>query len=317
MKKVFALIFGSFFLYLTLHSVSYKDTYVEPDVDTLLQEKVTKDFLEKRVEDALFQERYQDAKSYLELANYLDIQLPKRLSLQLKEKDGIAYELKEFSKGFFKGKSNSEVSLYGSIASDFTVIGDLRDLKTEGEKYIHNKPYDEFLLGISALGVGLTFSTIATAGSSAPLKVGASVVKAGIKTKRITKGFSKFLLKRFSKSYDKRVFKRVSFDSPKSIKNAIKTIDITPLKSPLKNLSKIKKNTSLFDTLYLLKFIDGEKDLMRVTKLSKKYGKNTKAIFKILGKSVLRVTKKVFVFSKSFLTMLSLTLLSGFVLIKR
>ena len=52
-------------------------------------------------------------------------------------------------------------------------------------------------------------------------------------------------------------------------------------------MNTIRKSTSLHDGIYLMKFVDNTKDLRRLEKISLRYGKKTKGIFKLLGKAII------------------------------
>ena len=284
MKKVIVAIFIIYLLPKLFENISYKTI----DTDSLLKEKVTKTYLVKKIDTALKKDNLDDAKIYINLAKMLHITLPSSLYERYNKQDNLLHDLKDLGHGFLTGDAKNSKQLAGAIASDFTVVGDIRDITKEGGKYLQNKPYDEFVLGISVVGVGLTLTTISSVGSTAPLKVGASVLKVAKRTGKLTKSFAKTIMTKLSKTYDKRLLKKMDF----------KSINFEPIKPIFKNLNKIEKNTSYSDTLYLLKYIKDEKDLTKVTKLSQKYGKNTKAVLKVLGKSALKGAKKVLVYTK-------------------
>ena len=293
MKKFILLLTLLSLLWWIGENLNYKVIPLEKNIDTLLHNKVDKAFLEKSITKSLQNQNYEEAKRYISLANFLHISLPAKLLQDVEELNSFSYKVKRFSSGFFSGKASDDVSLVGAVSSDFTIVGDLRDLSVEGEKYLENKPYDKFLLGISGVGVALGISTIATMGASSPLKATTSVLKVAKKSGKLTKSFTKVLEKKLAKSYDKRVLKSVNWSDVRSIKRAVKTIDTKPLQAILKQLQKIRKNSSLGDTIALMKYVDDEKDLQKVVKISQKYKKNTRVILKILGKGVLKGSKKV------------------------
>ena len=296
-KVVVAIILLSVLGWLFYQNIEYKTI----DTDALLKQKATPSFLTNQIKTALQNDDIESAKEYKNLADFLHIKLPEKLIKEIDQKDTITKKISDFSKGFFYGSATNSVQLSGSITSDFTVVGDIRDIKNEGKKYLQNKPYDEFVLGMSVVGVALSASTYLSFGSSSPLKISASMLKTAKKTKSLTKGFTKTLIKQMDKTYDKRLFKQMDFQDINSIKRALKSVDITPLEKTLTKLSKVSQNTSLYDTLYLLKYVENEKDLSKVLKLSQKYKKNTKAVIKVLGKGALKGAKKSLVFTTKLL----------------
>jgi uncharacterized protein YwbE len=295
MKKIIVAVLIIFFSLKLFEDISYKRV----DTDSLLKQKATKTYLVKKIDTALKDDNLDDAKIYINLAKMLHITLPSNLYERYNKQDTLLHDLKDLGHGFLTGDAKNSKQLAGAIASDFTVVGDIRDIKREGERYLQNKPYDEFVLGISVIGVGLTLTTISSVGSTAPLKVGASVLKVAKRTGKLTKSFTKTVMTKLSKTYDKRLLKKMDF----------KSINFKPIKPIFKNLNKIQKNTSYSDAIYLLKFVKNEKDLTKVTKLSQKYGKNTKAVFKVLGKNALKGAKKVLVYTKDAIYLFATILL--------
>ena len=198
-------------------------------------------------------------------------------------------------------ESDSAVGMSGSIASDLTLYGDLRDLKKEGTKYVDDEPYDAFILNISLIGIGLSASQLLSAGTTTPLKVGASVLKVAKKTGKLTKSFSKELSKRLSKTVDTKVLKTLDFANVFKLKSTAKTIeksiDLVPVKTLFKDVNIIKNHTSLTDTINLMKYVDTPKNLKSIGKISSTYKANTKGVFKVLGKGALRAGKSVVKFT--------------------
>ena len=284
---------------------AYVKVEVKPNIDKELRQKATATYLNSHIQEALKQERYDDAKDYIDLANFLHISINPNLIKEYKSANTPLKkhlrEGKSFVKGFIFGKSDDSLSLAGSVTSDFTFVGDIRDIYKEGSKYIEDKDYDKITLSLATIGVALSASTIASLGTTAPIKASASILKAANKSRKLTRGFKALLKNKLERSVDLKVLKRVDLSSIKSIeKNSkvfIKSINPKPIEAIAKDLNKIKKNSSTIDTLKLMKYIDNEKDLKAVLKLSNKYKKNTKGVLKVLGKSALRGSK--FVLKKS------------------
>ncbi len=309
MRRVVALIFLIAALFFAW---SFRYTYTtkveKPNIDKMLKERVTKESLNQKIKEALDSEKIDDAESYIELAHYLHLPINKELLQEYKEQQrpiaNAMRSVKEFASGFITGKSESGASLGGSVVSDFTVVGDLRDSYKEGSKYLANEPYDKFLLNISLVGLAITASTYATFGATAPVKTGEAVIKSAYKSGKLTKGFTKVLDKKLAQSVDLNLLKQVDFSSfakmRKSTKAVVKSINPKPLKGLLKELNLIKKNTSLSDSVKLLKYVEREKDLAKITKISAKYKKGTVGVFKLLGKRVLRAGKVVLKYTTKF-----------------
>ncbi len=288
---------------------NYKKEFVPLNIEQELKRVATPQFLNEKIESALKSGNIEDAKAYAGIAKRLNIAIKANLAAKIEsENSGVKKAIrgvKDFAKGFISGKSTNISSLSGSVASDFTLIGDLRDGYKEGRKYLNNQNYDKFLLGISLVGIALTASEFATMGATVPLKGGASVLKSAYKSGKITAKFGKVLEKKLAKSVDFKLIKQADFSSlkntKKSLKAIAKSVDPKPFKSLFKELNRVRKNSSLTDSVELLKYVESEKDLQKIAKISAKYKKDTKGVFKILGKRVLRGGKMVVKLSKELI----------------
>jgi len=299
---ILALLFGYTFKY------TIQKQRVPINIDAELKKTATKEYLNTHIKYALKSDKIDDAKEYVNLAKYLKVDINSSLLKELKKKDNYIdntiRESKDFINGFLTGKAESGASLGGSIVSDFTLYGDLRDIYKEGKKYILNENYDKFLLGVSMVGVALTASTYVSLGATSPVKSGESAIKVAYKSGKITKGFTKVIEGKLAKSVDLKALKKADFSSftkaKNSIKQVAKTVNTKPLKSLFKSLNKIEKSTSFADTVKLLKYVDNEKDLAKLTKITAKYKKNSVAVLKVLGKRVLRGTKLAIKYGTKF-----------------
>ena len=298
MKKiVFIVLFGLFlFGLIGINTVKYEKNDYYKNLDTALKEKATKGYLDLKIVNAINSDRFDDAVMYQNLAEYMSIRLSRHTLNEIESHSGFLEEswrnTKDFGWGFLTGEADNLVGISGTIASDMTVYGDLRDLSTEGSKFASNQPYDEIVLGMSAIGIGLTASQLLSAGSTTPLKISASIVKVAKKMKYLSRSFVTIVSSKLSKAINFKRLKKVDFSSIESIKKASKTIakslDDSFIRKAFKNIDTIKSNTSVADTIGLLKYVDDPKDLQKVANVSKKYKTNTKAVFKILGKRIIK-----------------------------
>ena len=272
---------------------------IEPDLTKELRQKVDTAYIESHIATALNQKNFDDVKMYQSLAKMLDITISKRILQAITEENGLGKKMwrniKAFGSGFLSGKSDSAVGLGGSIASDMTLYGDLRDIKREGTKYSNGEDYDAFVLNISLIGVGLSATQLLSVGATTPLKVGASVMKVAKKSGKLTKPFTKMIATRLSKTIDPKILKTLD------AKAIAKNMNLAPVKGLFKEINGIKKQTSTVDTLALLKYVNNTNDLRKIGKLSKTYKTNTKGVMKVLGKRALRAGKTVIKYTSKFI----------------
>lgn len=140
----------------------------------------------------LAQERYAEAGEYLSFFMDYDYvnqnpeaqHLHKEISTQRSE---WTYQLGKLSEGLLSGSSDETIGQAASVAADFFVIGDIRDLAKQGVNLARGEEVDQVLVALSTLGVIATAAqvasgagTVASAGAAAPAVAGASVAKSGL-----------------------------------------------------------------------------------------------------------------------------------------
>ena len=273
--------------------------YHEPNIQALLQQKLQKGTLDKEINEALDKEAFDEAASLMELADRFGIELngttKERFEAENSTTKKFIRNAESFIDGFISGKAKDSSAIAGAVTSDFTLYGDLRDIYKEGSHYINNQSYNKFILGISMVGVALSATTVITFGASGALKGAASVLKLAKRQKYLTKGFSKTLERRLAKSVDTKALKELHFGSLQELKKSshiiAKSVHLKPLKPILKDMRTIQKNSSVADSLQLLKYVDNAKDLKAVAKVTKRYKGASRGIFKVLGKQAIRMVK--------------------------
>ena len=122
------------------------------------------------------------AAAYAALAPTLGQPIPAELLARLDQArataDTPAAQARRCAEGALTGTMTDGISVACTLAADFTVFGDLRDLVVQGSRWAAGQDYDAVLVGLSAVGLGATAVTVASAGSAAPARAGLSLVKA-------------------------------------------------------------------------------------------------------------------------------------------
>lgn len=303
-------------------SLVYED--ISFDIDGALNTEVNETgYFDKKILLSIKNENFDDVEMYQNLAGFLHIDLNQSTIDTIDENNDFFSKsirnTKEFSSGFIDGKGESAIGISGSILSDMTVVGDLRDLSTEGMKFANDEKYDKVVLSIATIGVGLSASQLLSAGSSTPVKVGASVLKVAKKTGKLSEAFLNVISSKLLKVVDMKTLKTIDFSSISSIKKIGptlgKSLKLKHISGLFGNINKVKKNTSVFDTVSILKYVNTEKDLKKTVKLTQKYKKNTKAVFKILGKGVFKGATKVVKYTTMYFTQMITAIVSFFMFI--
>lgn len=262
--------------------------------------------INKLILDALERDDIEDADMYLEVARFLDYEVPVATLSKLND----AHELSatvvrntyQFGEGFVTGKGDSNAGLAGAVTSDLTVIGDLRDIAAEGAKMLAGQEYSELILGLSVVGVGVTAATIATGGGGIVAKAGISLVKAAKRAGRMTNEFATVLTRLTSDAVNMPLLRqtirgvdltdltktqRIFTDYGKNVRAA----KLLPL---LSRMGEVNNAVGPAETIRLMKFMKTGEHLDDVAAMTKRFGVKSRGIMELTGKIALRSFKTSF-----------------------
>lgn len=137
------------------------------------------------------------AQGLVDLARTVQVPVPAalvdRLGAARAKAETPAAKAERCASGVFAGAMTDETAMLCTIVADFTVIGDLRDLAIQGAAWAAGRDYDGVILGLSAVGLGATAVTAASAGTAAPAKAGLSLVKAARRAGHVPPALSRSL----------------------------------------------------------------------------------------------------------------------------
>ncbi len=256
--------------------------------------------------DALERDDIEEADMYLEIAKFLDYQLPESTLTRLSD----AHELSatvvrnsmQFGEGFVTGQSDSTAGLAGAVTSDLTVIGDLRDIALEGGRMLAGEEYSELILGLSVVGVGVTAATIATGGGGVVAKAGISLVKAARRTGRLTAEFATTLTRLTSDAVNMPLLRRTiaSIDlsdlnrTQRIIADYGRNVRGAKLVPVLARMGEISNRVGPAETVRLMKFVKTGENLDDVSDMTRRFGLKSRGIMELTGKIALRSFKTSF-----------------------
>ncbi len=215
------------------------------------------------------EKRYAQADDYLSYFMQFDYvkDNPKAVELlkALKEKrDSFEYKRDKIIEGIISGKSDESIGKVSAIASDFLVIGDIRDLTIQGKNYFKgDKEVDKVVVALSTLGLVATVSTIYTLGASSSVKSSISILKYAKRVNKIPTWLEKSIIR------EAKVAKET-----KSLKN---------VKGILEPIYNLYERVGLKGTLNILKDTKNLNELKGIVKISKRFGKNSAELLKITG----------------------------------
>jgi hypothetical protein len=103
------------------------------------------------------------------------------------KRESWLYQASKLVEGVLEGTSDETVGKAAGIATDFLVIGDIRDLTEQGINWSAGEKVDPVVTALSSLGILATGAqiasggaTVATGGAAAPAVVGATAAKSGV-----------------------------------------------------------------------------------------------------------------------------------------
>ena len=252
MLKIFTPIFILLLVGVSLFILQERRTF---DVSTLVHIDPI-----PHTERLVVEKRYAEAEEYLSFfmkEPYVKDNPKAKLLLKLiqEKRASYDYQAEKLFEGIVKGKSDEDIGRASAIASDFLVIGDIRDLSIQGVNYANGKDVDNLIVALSSLGLLASATTLYSAGATAPIKTSISVLKYGKKVNKIPIWLQEQITR-----YAKVAKETKSLDK------------ITTL---LKPISKIYNRVGLHQTLNILKVSKNSKELLALAKFSSRFGRKT------------------------------------------
>jgi hypothetical protein len=258
MVKLFTPIFIIMLLFASLLILEERETF---DLRTLVHIDPL-----PHTKELIAQKKYAEADEYLSYFIEYDYVKKNPINQELLDtirakREDYSYRAKKFLEGLTQGESDEDIGKASAIASDFLVIGDIRDLSIEGKHYIDNKRVDNVIVALSSLGLLATASTFYTMGATAPIKTSLSVLKYGKRINKLPSWLGKQLITEAKISKER-----------KSLEN---------LKDILQPIYKLYEKIGLNQTLNLLKKTKNLKELKSFVNISSRFGQKSNTLLKI------------------------------------
>jgi len=198
----------------------------------------------------------------------------RKLLQEIQEKrNSYKYQGEKLIEGIVNGKSDEDIGKASAIASDFLLIGDIRDLSIEGTHYYDDKKVDKVVVALSSLGLIATVSTIYTLGATAPIKTSISVLKYAKRANKLPIWLSNSLVQQ--------------------AKLAKQSYSLKKVEALLTPINKLYQKLGLTQTLALLKNTKSFKDLENLTKFSSRFKSKSPILLKISNGKALLFSKKL------------------------
>jgi hypothetical protein len=234
------------------------------------------------------------AQSFVDLAVARHVTVDPALAAKTKTAAAEAASAKgraaSFARGLITGVPADGAALAGTAVGDLFVVGDLRDLTHEGVHAARGESVDKLMVGLAAAGVVITAGTYATLGVAVPLRAGVTLIKAAVRTGRISVDLTTTL---------GRMLRRAGVDGSESavaVRAARETVKVERsggLMRFIGDVSRIESNAGTQAALDGLKLARSPEEMSRVAKLAEKEGSKTRAILKLLGRDAIALAAAV------------------------
>ncbi len=256
--------------------------------------------IDARVNTALSEDDYETAVIYAELAQWVGYEMTpetvQRLEAAGSWTQSIWRGTQDFFGGAYSGEADSIPGLSGVVAADLTVIGDIRDVNREGRKLVAGEDYDELILGLSVVGIGVTTATLATAGTTLSGRVGVSVTKVAKKTGALTTEFSGVMRRQVGDAVNFQGLRRTLSstdltDAPavrRSVGQFASSVRGADLFPTLNRMNTLSNNTNVGEAVRLMRYVRSTDNLDDMARLSQRTGVRTRAVVETTGKTGLR-----------------------------
>ena len=275
----------------------------EPFIKAELSEATSGPDLSHRINAALDENAYDDAVMYAEIAAWADMPLDPDAQARLDAENAFARSVtrntSSFVTGFVTGEGGDTPAFMGAMASDLTVVGDVRDISSEGGKLVRGEEYSQMILGLSVVGLAATTATVATGGGGLPARIGVSILKVAKKAGTVTAGFTRDIVRVLQEAvnFDKlgTTLRAVDLTDTAATRRAIadyaggvSMARVTPI---LGDVAALERAAGPAETVRLMKYVNNTDDLARIGKMSGTLGTKTRGVIEITGKTGLRAFK--------------------------
>lgn len=307
-------------LCLTLAVPRYYTGYQEREVRRELMAATEGNVLDEKVAAALGDGDMAGAEQYASLANELHRPLAAETVAALEEAreplQTFVRNATDFAGAYITGHADSGAGLAGAVISDLTVVGDVRDLVSEGSKAALGEEYSRFLLTLAAIGIAAEGATIASGGSSLVVKLAVSVLKVAKRTGTLTATYSARLVRlaRTMAQSGGRVppvasaARRPStgaapIDAATPIRPgaaADGTTALTPalaraeLSAALGAVNTMARHAGPADAVRLMRHVNTTRDAQNLATLTTRFGRRSRAVVELTGKTGLRAFRATY-----------------------
>lgn len=242
-----------------------------PDVNTMLQ-----------------QERYAEAFNYLDF--FIDYEYvqenPEAQALYAqikKQRTSWNYQLSKVTEGLFSGTSDDTWGQAAAVATDFFVIGDIRDLAYQGVNLAQGEEVDEVIVALATLGIVATAAQVAsgagmvaTGGMAAPAVVGSTVAKSSLITLKAARKLGKL----------PSWLGKTLTQAAKKAKKTKNLNSLTPIFSDVNTLAKTRGGFKLMEQT------KNATELRHMARFAQTFESHSATVYRLGGKTAVKLTQQ-------------------------
>jgi hypothetical protein len=243
--------------------------------DQALDRNFNRDVAEHEIGAALASGDIDLAQSFVALAADRGVPIDPALAAKVKDagvqQSSVGNTAGRFVHGLWTGEPTDLASLAGTAFGDLFVFGDIRDAAREGTHYLMGRHYDPWIFGLAGVGIAITAATYATAGFTAPERVGLSLVKAARRSGRLNPVLA-----------------------VRAVREAVKVDEAGGLVDLAENTGRLEVKAGPQAAMDSLAVAEEPQDMSRLARLSAAKGGKTRAIVKLLGRAAIVLTATTF-----------------------
>lgn len=237
------------------------------------------------------------AESFIALAGQRGLAVTPEQRQQLAAlKDGaIGQAVADFGHGFVAGDREGGAAFAGALTGDLVGFGDLRDLASEGRKWLDGQATDTTVLAVAAAGLALSAATWMSLGSMLPARNGLSVVKSASRAKLLSPALAASLGRATAQAVDRPALAasiaaagRLDLAAARSAAGGIlKPAAMARLTGLGQDAGTLYARTGQRGLRQVLGVADDAADIRRAATLAASKGTTMRATLKLLGRGAL------------------------------
>jgi hypothetical protein len=269
--------------------------------DHLLDRTFSGTVAEREIAAALDSQEVDLANSFAELARDRGVVISPAVTEQLARANSAtataSRHVRNFARGLVTGEPDDVAGFAGTALGDLFVFGDMRDAAREGYRLARGEEADEAVLGLAGVGIAVTAVTYASLGAGAPARAGLTLAKVARKTGRMSERLAGTISRSVREVVDtgalRRALATASLTHPelalRAARDAVKLDKARGLVTLASDVGRIEARAGTRAALDGLRLAEEPREVARVAKLAEKEGGKTRAILRLLGRSVLAI----------------------------